>query len=691
MRAGDRGGFEHARADALAAHLQEAEGRDPADLDAGAVVLQALVELLLDGAVVALLLHVDEVDHDQAGEIAQAELPGDLLGRLEIRLERGVLDVVLAGGAAGIDVDRDQRLGRVDDEVAARLQRDMGREHLVELLLNPVAGEDRRRVAVGLHHLRLAGHQHAHEVLGLAVGVLARDQHLLQVLVVEVADGALDQRALLVDQRRRHRGERQLTHRFPQAHQVLEVALDLGLGAHGAGRAQDDAHPLRHVEVGHHLLEALAVGRRGDLARDAAAPAGIGHQHRVAPGERQVGGQRRALGAALLLHHLHEDDLAALDHLLDLVVAARAARALGDLGQRVAVAADLGDATLGILAVLGLLAVLVVRILILVLVGLVVGILVLVLVRLLILGGLVRSGGLGDGQRLGDRDDGLGGRAGRGLAGDGRLGGRLDLRLGRLGGGRGLTGLALGGRGRRDLVTALGAGGGGIRQVGGGVATRDRHGLVGRRVHGDVFGLAVDDGRSGLLAHRGIGVARGGLGPAAAMAAGRAAALLALAVLLRVAGLVLQERLPVGQRDLVVVGVDLVEGEEAVAVAAVLHEGGLERGLHPRHLGEIDVAAQLTPVGGLEVELLDPRAVDRDDPGLLRVRRIDEHLVVGHDELSTWRPATPSRGDVPVERLPASRPVGDTLAPASSPRPRGLIGRGSRQPPLGTPQRRARG
>ena len=136
--------FEHAGADALARHLQQAEGRDAADLDAGAVVLQALLQLLLDGAVVALLLHVDEVDDDEAGEVAQAQLPGDLLGGFEVGLERRVLDVVLAGRAARVDVDRDQRLGRVDDEVAAGLQRHVVREHRVELRLDAVLGEERR-------------------------------------------------------------------------------------------------------------------------------------------------------------------------------------------------------------------------------------------------------------------------------------------------------------------------------------------------------------------------------------------------------------------------------------------------------------------------------------------------------------------------------------------------------------------
>ena len=57
------------------------------------------------------------------------------------------------------------------------------------------------------------------------------------------------------------------------------------------------------------------------------------------------------------------------------------------------------------------------------------------------------------------------------------------------------------------------------------------------------------------------------------------------------------QRLPVGDRDLIIVGMDFAEGEEAVAVAAVVDEGGLQRRLDPRHLGEIDIAAKLFAVG----------------------------------------------------------------------------------------------
>ena len=44
--------------------------------------LQRVLQRALDGAVVALLVHVDEVDDDQAGEVAQPQLPRDFVGRL---------------------------------------------------------------------------------------------------------------------------------------------------------------------------------------------------------------------------------------------------------------------------------------------------------------------------------------------------------------------------------------------------------------------------------------------------------------------------------------------------------------------------------------------------------------------------------------------------------------------------------
>src|SRR5450830_2075773 len=92
--------LQHRGADALARHFEQAEMRDAADLDARAVVLERVLHPPLDRAVVAALIHVDEVDDDEAGEIAQPQLPRDFIRRLAIGLERGVLDVVLARRSA---------------------------------------------------------------------------------------------------------------------------------------------------------------------------------------------------------------------------------------------------------------------------------------------------------------------------------------------------------------------------------------------------------------------------------------------------------------------------------------------------------------------------------------------------------------------------------------------------------------
>ena len=114
-----------------------------ADLDAGAVVLQRLLQPPLHRRVVLAHFHVDEVDDDQPGEVAQAQLPRHLLGGLEVGPQRGVLDAALARRAAGVHVDGDQRLGLVDHDIAAGAQLHRRAEHGVELRLDLVPEEQR--------------------------------------------------------------------------------------------------------------------------------------------------------------------------------------------------------------------------------------------------------------------------------------------------------------------------------------------------------------------------------------------------------------------------------------------------------------------------------------------------------------------------------------------------------------------
>ncbi|WP_425476421.1 hypothetical protein [Bradyrhizobium prioriisuperbiae] len=91
----------------------------------------------------------------------------------------------------------------------------------------------------------------------------------------------------------------------------------------------------------------------------------------------------------------------------------------------------------------------------------------------------------------------------------------------------------------------------------------------------------------------------------------------------------LDQRLPIGDGDLVVVGMNFAEGEEAVAVATIFDEGCLQRRFNAGDLGEVDIAAKLFALGGLEIKLFDAIAADHHDPGFFRMGGIDQHLV-GH-------------------------------------------------------------
>ena len=82
----------------------------------------ACAQALLDLALVALRAHVDEVDDDEAAQVADPQLAADLVGGLEVRVERRLLDVLALRRARRVDVDRRQGLGAIDDDAAARRQ-----------------------------------------------------------------------------------------------------------------------------------------------------------------------------------------------------------------------------------------------------------------------------------------------------------------------------------------------------------------------------------------------------------------------------------------------------------------------------------------------------------------------------------------------------------------------------------------
>ena len=542
VRAGAGRRFQNAGAQALAAHLHQAEARDAADLDARAVVLEGVLHRLLDLADVRAIFHVDEVDHDEAGHVAQAQLAGDFARGFKIGGNGRLLDAVLLGGAARVDVDRDERLGRVDHQIAARTQLDDRIVHRRELVFGAIALEERHRVGILLHPLGVAGHQQLHEVLGRAVARFALDHHFLDVAVVDVADGALDQIAVRMDQRRGRGMERLFADLVPQAGEIVEVALDFGLGALETGGAHDAAHRAGQFQLGNDLLQALAIRGRADLAADAATMARIGHEHAVAARQAQVRGERRALVAAFFLDDLHQQNLTALDHVLDLVATAQGHA--------------LGAQFFGFLALA---------------------------------------------TALTTRTAATAAPFGAGLIGPGPV---CTAFVGRV------FGIVV------EAVfddTAL-----------------DR---------GDLILLGRVDFGQALPVFEAVFVV---VVAAIVVAAFELAVLVLIAVFggaqggffLGVGGVFGQQRLAVFLGDLVVVGVDFAEGQEAMAIATEIDKGRLERRLYAGDLGEVDVTLDLLVIGRFKVEFFNTVALEHSHPGFFLVARIDQHAR-GHSILSS--------------------------------------------------------
>src|SRR5690606_15825577 len=267
-------------------------------------------EFFVNAVAVAALLHVDEVDDDEAAEVAQADLAGGLDGGLQIHGVEGVFLVaaaVLVG--AGVHVDGDEGLGLVDDDLAAGGQADLALVGLLDLTLDVEAFEDRDVVLVDGDLAAGALGDLADEVLGAGVVLGVVDEDAVNLLGEEVAHGAFDEVGLLVEAGGGAVGLHLLLDALPGLEEEVEVADEVAGFFALAGGAHDDAHALGDGELVEHLLEALAFLGVLDLAGDAAL-VGERHEHEVAAGQGEVGGGAGALGADGALGDL-DDDLGA--------------------------------------------------------------------------------------------------------------------------------------------------------------------------------------------------------------------------------------------------------------------------------------------------------------------------------------------------------------------------------------------
>src|SRR5581483_10376500 len=244
----------------------------------GLVAAQAFLHALIDVLAIARVLHVDEVEHDEAAHVAEAKLPADFVGGLLIDLENGGLLIATALVAAGVDVDGDERLGFVDDDVAAALQVDGAGEGVLQLAADVEAIEDRLRIGVKLYLARGRLRNSRDHVAHAVVGSLVVHDDAFDVLGEKVAHRALDEIGFLEDAGGRGLGLDAVLNLLPFLEQQREVAHEVADLLAFADGAHDHAHAVGNGEAAENLFETLTFLRILDLARDAAL-VGVGQQH----------------------------------------------------------------------------------------------------------------------------------------------------------------------------------------------------------------------------------------------------------------------------------------------------------------------------------------------------------------------------------------------------------------------------
>src|SRR3954451_21447540 len=325
----------HALRDVLARHLDETELRDLGGERLGAVLVERLAQRLQDRLAVACPRHVDEVDDDDAADVAQSQLVDDRLGRLEVRARDRVLQARLLAAPderAGVDVDDRQRLGVVDHQIAAARQVDPPRDQSEDDLLDAVGLEQRLGLLVELDAVDELRRRAAEERDEPVVLLLVVDDRALEVLGEDVAHDADRQVRLLEHERRRGRGLDALLEDLVELEQVLQLALEvLALGARRGG-ADDRAAAVEVEPLGGaaQTLALLVVEALGDA--DPLAGRRVDH---VAPRDGELHRQARALGLQRVLDDLDDDLLTGLEQVGDLLATVLAAPAPGrlDAGQ----------------------------------------------------------------------------------------------------------------------------------------------------------------------------------------------------------------------------------------------------------------------------------------------------------------------------------------------------------------------
>ena len=303
---------------ALTGHLNQTQRSHLSHLMLSTVTTQALNQATQNQVTVRLKHHVNEVNDDNAADIAQTQLTDNLLSSFQVVLGDSLFQVAAATGElTGVHVHHGHGFGTVNHQRTTRGQVHLTVQCLRQLLVDAVVVEE---VVVAIPLLQ-AGDQVRRHVRHVRLDripcVLALNNHRGEVLVEDVTHGLNHQVGLLVEHLRSQHlaGVSLLLNLFPLRTQTVNVVGQLLLRSTLRRGTNNHASTLGQLVL-QNLLQTstLSVGQlAGNTGHRTTR-----HVHQEATGQGNLAGQAGTLVTNRVLGDLHQNRIAGLQRVLNL-------------------------------------------------------------------------------------------------------------------------------------------------------------------------------------------------------------------------------------------------------------------------------------------------------------------------------------------------------------------------------------
>ena len=303
---------------ALTGHLNQTQRSHLSHLMLGTVTAQALNQATQNQVTVRLKHHVNEVNDDNAADIAQTQLTDNLLSSFQVVLGDSLFKVAAATGElTGVHIHHGHGFSTVNHQRTTRRQVHLTVQCLRQLLVDAVVVEE---VVIAVPLLQ-AGDQVRRHVRHVRLDgiprVLALNDHRGEVLVEDVTHGLNHQVGLLVEHLRSQHlaGVSLLLDLFPLRTQTVNVVGQLLFRSTLRRGTNDYASTLGQLVL-QNLLQTRTLGV-GQLAGNTGHRT-TRHVHQEAAGQGNLAGQAGTLVTNRVLGDLHQNRIAGLQGVLNL-------------------------------------------------------------------------------------------------------------------------------------------------------------------------------------------------------------------------------------------------------------------------------------------------------------------------------------------------------------------------------------